>query len=184
MNLVYTKPLTRINEKWNLANPKIKQIVDNFNENNVYKNFIDTFESTDFSHTLNQRPFLHVVAETVYNYPSTFISEKTMKPITNKRPFIIVGPLYSLKNIRELGFKTFHDFWDEGYDEVEDPEERLLRILNIIEVICHQSLDDLRSICFKMNDVLNYNFDYYINHFKQNELNKLEQLCIENLKPR
>ena len=133
---------------------------------------------------LYQQSFLHVVTETVFNYPMFFPSEKTAKPLLNKRPFVMVGPPGSLKNLKSIGFKTFSDFWSEDYDTIADPELRIMAIVDIIEWVCAQSVDDLQSLCVRMKDVLNYNFTYYVNEFEISQLIKLEQACIENLKPR
>lgn len=184
MTLLHVSPKTRINEKWYVHTMEIKKLMTQFPETTQLKNFIDTYGENDFSHDLNQIPFLHIVTETVFHYPSTFVSEKTIKPIANKRPFIIVGPKGSLKNLHELGFKTFNDYWDESYDLIDNPEQRLLAILDTTKEICKHSINDLRDLCKRMEYVLNYNFEYYLNNFKINELAKLEQACIKNLKSR
>lgn len=184
MNLIYTNPWTRINDYWLLKTDELKSIVADFPADSKFKNFLDNFGTNNFSHKLYQQPFLHIVTETVYHYPSTFVSEKTMKPIANKRPFIIVGPVGSIANIKSLGFRTFNDFWNEEYDTITDPELRLIAIFDIIKKICNYSVNELQSLCIEMENVLNYNFQYYINDFKNTEIQKLEQSCIDNLKPR
>ena len=37
-----------------------------------------------------------------------YISEKTVKPIGHKHPFIVMGSVGTLKELRREGFKTFH----------------------------------------------------------------------------
>lgn len=184
MNFIYPEPNTRINEQWLVPHKEIKFLFDQFDKDSKFKNFVDTFDVKVLSAMIFQRAFLHIVTETVYHYPSTFISEKTLKPIVNRRPFVIVGPVGSLKNLRAIGFKTFGDYWNEEYDLVEDPGQRMLSILKTIKDICSNSIGDLQNLCNQMSDVLEYNFDYYANHLKRDQLNHLEQACIENLKPR
>ena len=41
------------------------------------------------------------------NLPATYLTEKTFKPILNMQPFVIVGNAYSLKMLKQLGYKTF-----------------------------------------------------------------------------
>ena len=89
-----------------------------------------------------------------------------------------------LQYLHNLGFKTFSDFWSEDYDSINDPEERLLAVVDVIEFVCKHSIKELQDLCIKMESVLNYNFEYYVNEFKNNELKKFELACIENLKPR
>ena len=43
-----------------------------------------------------------------------------------------------LKKLRELGFKTFGNFWDESYDEIEDKMERLEKVFEVIAYIDKQ----------------------------------------------
>jgi hypothetical protein len=175
---------TRINEKWLLNSNHLIQVVNDFPSDEKISNFVDTFTQHSMDCQLFQQGFLQVVTETTYHYPVTFFSEKTTKPILNKRPFVIVGSVGSLSNLKTLGFKTFSDFWNEDYDNILDPSDRIMAIFDIVQSVCNMSVDDLQSLCTKMEDVLNYNFNYYVNEFKISQLIKLEQACIENLKHR
>lgn len=184
--LIAPDPVTRINDRWLLRNPELQQIVATVPYNLSYKNFVDNFAHDMVSqHTeLGQQAFLHVITETVYHYPSTYLSEKPIKPIVCKRPFVIVGPAGSLASLRNLGFQTFHAFWDESYDNIANPEERLLAVVDIVEWLCAKSLVELQSLCTSMSDVLNYNFAFYQKHFHNRESERLEAKCMANLKPR
>lgn len=181
-NLIHTQ--SRINDKWLLSNDTLKKIVNDFPVNQKIVNFADNFSIVGMDPLLYQQGFLQVVTETVFNYPVTFFSEKTMKPIVNKRPFVILGAVGSLARLRSLGFKTFSDFWSEDYDTIDNPEKRINLVVEIIESICIQSIEELQVLCESMSDVLNYNYEYYVNDFKKNQLNQFEQLCIQNLYPR
>lgn len=57
-----------------------------------------------------------VIAETNFENHYTFFTEKTVKPILAERLFIMLGGQYYLRNLRELGFKTFDGIIDESYD--------------------------------------------------------------------
>ena len=181
---MYTSTNSRINEKWFLKNKKLHSIFKNYPANTQFSNFNDTFSLNQMDNSLYQQCFLQVVTETVYNYPVTFFSEKTSKPLLNKRPFVILGPPRSLENLRVLGFRTFSDYWSEDYDNLTDLESRMLAVVDIIEWVSSQSIATLQSLCIQMQDVLNYNFTYYVNEFKNKELTKFEEACIKNLNPR
>jgi len=56
---------------------------------------------------------------------TVFISEKTYKAIAMKHPFIILGKPTILKELHNLGYKTFSPFIDENYDQIEDDDLRL-----------------------------------------------------------
>ena len=53
-----------------------------------------------------------------------YITEKTTKPIAMKHPFMVLSSFHFLKNLRELGFRTFGDHLDESYDLEQDMRKR------------------------------------------------------------
>lgn len=183
-DIVHTNHGRRINDKWLLHNNDLKQIVNQFSSDSKFVNFLDTFSTNNMDPLLYQQAFLQVVTETVYHYPVPFVSEKTAKPLINKRPFVIVGAVGSLANLRKLGFKTFGDFWSEDYDTEQNPERRIQSIVEIVESVCSQSIAELQNLCIAMSDVLNYNFDFYTKEFKKAQLAQFEKMCVENLSPR
>jgi hypothetical protein len=62
---------------------------------------------------------IEVVAETMCAGTTFFPTEKTFRPITGRRPFLIYGPMNFLDNLRQLGFKTYHECWSETYDQLQ-----------------------------------------------------------------
>jgi hypothetical protein len=64
---------------------------------------------------------IEMVCET-YAYGNTFFpTEKTVRPIMAAKPFLVYGPRGYLRRLRELGFLTYADCWDERYDQLEGP---------------------------------------------------------------
>lgn len=77
-----------------------------------------------------------LVCET-YTLGTTFFpTEKTVRPIMGNKPFIIYGPRHFLKNLQNLGFKTFSGLWNEQYDNYQGPQ-RWKMMQSIIEMICN-----------------------------------------------
>jgi hypothetical protein len=183
-DLLHTSTHTRINDKWAINNTLLRNIVNNYPANTKFRNFNNTFSHNQMDNALYQQCFLQVITETVCVYPVTFFSEKTAKPLLNKRPFVMIGPAGSLSNLRSLGFKTFSDFWSEEYDTIDKADVRITAVVDIIEWVCTRSINELQSLCVGMEDVLNYNFNYYVNDFKKNQLGRFEDECIKNLQPR
>ena len=101
--------------------------------------------------------FCDVVTESRFAQPTGNYSEKTYQPMFYKKPFILAAPPYTLKFLREEGFKTFGEFWDESYDECENHEERLFKIFKVIDFINDKSMDELREMYHKMSDILKHN---------------------------
>ena len=60
-------------------------------------------------------------------------SEKTYKPIMAKHPFILMSRPGSLAVLRQGGYKTFHPYINESYDDMIDDEDRLLAIIDEVE---------------------------------------------------
>ena len=95
------------------------------------------------------------------------LTEKTWKAIFNFHPVIIVGAKHSLKYLKERGFDTFGDIFDESYDEIEDGNERLDRILNTVgnflENNTKTQLVDLRK---KILPRLIHNYEHFWGSFR------------------
>lgn len=102
---------------------------------------------------------------------SVFLSEKTFKPIACMQPFIICGSKHSLKYLRKLGFKTFHPYIDESYDETDD-KERWLGIIDAIKKI--ESIEDKESWYSNMRDILKHNHKLFIEIGKKRSLEHKE----------
>ncbi len=52
--------------------------------------------------------------------PVRFLTEKIFKPLAYGMPFMVIGNKGSLQRIRDLGFKTFPEWFDESYDEMDN----------------------------------------------------------------
>jgi len=86
---------------------------------------------------------------------TVFISEKTFKPIACKHPFIFLGNRGSLKKLKEMGYKTFHPFIDESYDELStfDRFDAIIKEIKRIDAI-----PDKFKWIQSMKDILEHNY--------------------------
>ena len=112
--------------------------------------------------------FFSIVNESQYGtYSHCYLTEKTCQAIFNFHPVIIVGAKHSLKYLKERGFDTFGDIFDESYDEIEDGNERLDRILNTVgnflENNTKTQLVDLRK---KILPRLIHNYEHFWGSFR------------------
>ncbi len=94
--------------------------------------------------------FLAVVNETRFGTLCGEISEKTFLPILYMRPFVVVGGPQMLRYLREMGFETFADLWDESYDEILNHGERMQAVLDLLDSLLSQPLADLQALLTKM----------------------------------
>ncbi len=103
---------------------------------------------------------IEIVAETdVHN--STWFTEKTIKCLLSKKPFILLSGHRALKNLQDMGFKTFSPMIDESYDLESDVNTRIDMIKQ--EILRIHSLDDKEKIKMfeDLTPVLNYNLIMY-----------------------
>lgn len=129
--------------------------VDQFNSVYIPGNIAPSI-STDFINSY-ANCFCAVVNETRFAQPFGNISEKTLNPLRAKLPLILVAPPYSLEYLKTFGFKTFDRWWDESYDQEENHERRMIKIINIIDYIDSKSLDELTAMYKEMTEVLVHN---------------------------
>jgi hypothetical protein len=83
---------------------------------------------------------IELVAETMCAGTTFFPTEKTFRPITGRRPFIVYGPIHFLNNLRGLGFRTYSECWDESYDQYHG-QERWNRMKKVIDDIVINGYD-------------------------------------------
>jgi hypothetical protein len=113
-----------------------------------------------------QESFCYLVTETCFWERKKHLTEKIFKPMVSKMPFVLVGPAHNLKYLREYGFKTFGDWIDESYDDIEDPIERLSAIGETMSKICNRSEQELYDMLQEMAPVLEHNYQrFYSNEF-------------------
>jgi hypothetical protein len=105
--------------------------------------------------------FLYVVTETCFWEEKKHLTEKIFKPIVSKHPFILLGCRGNLQYLKSYGFRTFDKWWDESYDNIKDPIERLHAVTKIIETICSYDNAQLEKMLIEMQDTLEYNFDLF-----------------------
>lgn len=136
----------------------------------VGKAFESTFIKTDlFDHEwgeiyLEPAPYIDsyfsLVTETVFEYPYSFRTEKIWKPIAMGHPWIAVANAGYYKDMHLLGFKSFGKLIDQSFDQIEDPQKRIERIVQVVTDLCKQNLDEFlagaQSIC-------KYNQEHFAN---------------------
>ena len=70
---------------------------------------------------------------TGFKTPTVFLSEKLTRAIYYGHPFLIWCYPGVLKQLKEWGFHTFSEIFDESYDEIEDVDDRCNAILLELE---------------------------------------------------
>lgn len=136
------------------------------------KNYLDS-SATIIDQKYSLGSLWHIVTETIFYEERLHLTEKIFKPIVVKRPFILIGAVGNLKYLRSYGFKTFDQWIDESYDEENDPDLRLLKIINEIKKLCALSNYELEKMHYEMQSVLEFNFNHFFNDFKIRVIDEL-----------
>ena len=110
---------------------------------------IDTDGWECFNYHITEKSYFNVVTETHHEIcqdnDGLHITEKTYKALISQ-PFIIVGQYGHLEKLREMGFQTYPELFDESYDLIENPEDRIEFILDEIERLCNMDKSELEKI--------------------------------------
>lgn len=101
--------------------------------------------------------FCEIVCETYFTGKTFFFTEKLMRCILNRRPFIVQGPQYFLSNLKKLGFQTFNTWWDEGYSN-DCPDAMFDSIKQNIDWIASQTPNTISTWYSEMQPILEHNF--------------------------
>lgn len=73
-----------------------------------------------------------------------FICEKTYKPLAYGHAFLLAGNQGNLAHVREQGFETFPELWDEDYDNLPHYTDRVTKLVDIIKNFDPASLSQPR----------------------------------------
>ena len=102
--------------------------------------------------------FVDIVTETFISGDSFYPTEKTFRPVMLKKPFVIMGAVNNLLYLKQMGFKTFGDFWSEDYDGLAR-RGRYQKIIELIDSIANKSKDELYDMYQRMQPILDHNYD-------------------------
>jgi hypothetical protein len=116
-------------------------------------------------YNIHRKTLFQIVNETLvdnYNNTSVFYSEKTFRPIVCFQPFVIYGQKGCNRHLKEIGYKTYDDWFDLSFDEEEDNVVRYKKLLISVSDTCKylDSLDKEKQLewRFKNKKTLRHNF--------------------------
>lgn len=118
---------------------------------------------------------IEIVSETDV-HTKYWITEKTVRCLLTKKPFILMGGCGSLQYLRDLGFQTFSPWFNESYDQEPILNYRLQMIQQEILRISQLSEFDKLQIFAGVQSALNYNqlnYNKIINDYYKNFKNDI-----------
>jgi len=116
--------------------------------------------------------WLEIVPETFFR-DGFFITEKIIKPITTRTPFLVVSNCKYLEYLRQFGFNTFGHIIDERYDQQYRIEDRVrLMLVQLQDIIqngsesfykeCQSVLEHNQNRLFEISGRRQYDTDIFI----------------------
>lgn len=99
--------------------------------------------------------YFSLITETVCAESThSFRTEKIAKPLAMGHPFVVASTPGFYKDLKNLGFKTFGHVIDENFDQIQNAQSRMDRIVAIVTDLCGQDLVSFLASC---EDVCKYN---------------------------
>jgi hypothetical protein len=105
-----------------------------------------------------EKTYFSVIAETDFTHGEVIrYTEKVYKNFFVKHPFVLVGSAHTLKLLQTDGFKTFHPFIDESYDDISDPNKRMEAVVKEIERLCDLGKNEWSALLANIEPILIHN---------------------------
>ena len=104
-----------------------------------------------------------IVSETNDNDYEVFMTEKIWKPIIAQQFFVVHGNYLYLQKLREIGFKTFNNYYEEVYDLDRDPNARINTIVDVCDKLRDAPWQDMY---LQSKSLRRYNYEHFFNEEK------------------
>ena len=163
-------------ETHNFKNPtwRPQTVLENyFPISDAHSHYSADFDIEDYESTE-----IEVVLETLFDDDRLHLTEKSLRPIACGQPFILAGTHGSLEYLRSYGFITFGDIWNEHYDSIEDPKERLNAIADLMKQIANWTSEQRADKMAEAQAIAEYNRQHF---FSQEFFNLIINELVTNL---
>jgi len=128
---------------------------------------INQFQTTSLPIEFYQKSCFSLVSSTFaleYNEKSVGFTEKEIKPILARHPFIIHNLAGVLAHLKNMGFLTFERWFDESYDKEVDDNKRLIKIIDEVKRLSNLSFEQWNIMLDEMTPVLEHNYNRLVNY--------------------
>ena len=129
--LDYDKSIKKMKDCWSTINPKF-------------------YQNSRFS----------LVQESEMSDKTNRYTEKTYKCFWMKHPFILAGNYQTLKLLRKDGFKTFHPYIDESYDNIEDKNQRIDALIEQVRILSGKNIEQWNCFLNDVKPIVEHNYNY------------------------
>lgn len=121
------------------------------------------WHDNDTDHLYNDTLF-SVITETFYFNDRAmdggrYLTEKTFKAITCEHPFLLVTRANTLPLLKQLGYRTFHPYINESYDQETDDYKRMLMIIEEIKRLSSMNRYQINQFILACKPIVKYNLE-------------------------
>jgi hypothetical protein len=159
-----TEPIRLLPPEYEIERARERLTPDLYTDGGFVKHklFDNTWGDAIVNHRCYTDTWFSLVTETIFDYPHTFRTEKIWKPVLMAHPFVVAANPGYLRDLRAVGFQTFHTLIDERYDQIDCPQERLERIIDTVRGISQMGAAEFweasRDICkYNQQHLVEYN---------------------------
>jgi hypothetical protein len=146
--------------------------LEDFFENNL----TPSSASADYAGEDYQTCGIEIVLETLFDDTRWHLTEKILRPIACGQPFILVSTPGSLAYLQSYGFQTFENIIDEDYDNIQDPAQRLVAIVDLMKSIATMPGAQKEIMYKKMQEVCEHNHKrFFSKEFQQQVILEYQQ---------
>jgi len=118
----------------------------------------------DYSNKLNylyKNIFVDLIVEAHFQGDSFYPTEKIVRAMLCRKPFIVMAPVNYLKYLKQMGFYTFSAVWNESYDDL-GAKSRYFAILELIDNIGNRSQSELSELNNRILPIVEHNYQLLI----------------------
>lgn len=90
------------------------------------------------------KPFAQLISESQIDY--FFLTEKTVKALLLKQPFLVYGSVGYHQKLKEMGFQLYDELFDYSFDSIEDSSIRGQLIIKEFEKISEVDTKEMYKI--------------------------------------
>jgi hypothetical protein len=179
--LNYKYETSAFDESWDHLTDEYKQKLISF-DLQLPLRCDDTTDAEANNHKLINKEFYtnaywNFVVETHFGQPhTTFLTEKTFKPILNLQPFIIIGCPESLSLLKFLGYKTFGHIINENYDIIKDTNSRMSKCIKLCLSVADLPLEQQQKVIEMSAGQVRHNQRRFLSSKQDRILTLLEKL--------
>lgn len=156
-------------------NPRLAVTRRDF-EQHISVNEHPSSASADYSSQDYCQTGIEIVLETLFDDARLHLTEKILRPMACRQPFMALAPAGTLALLQKYGFRTFGNVWDESYDNIHDPRDRMDAVIQNMQRITGLAPKQQIDLIEQCQDAVNHNWQWFFSdEFAQNIVHEFQQ---------